>query len=465
MIGQIPKYRILWTWDYCTFWDDSRYVRGIGAGAFNHRRAHFLGDYKRMVDYCAKIGVNGIVIWGALRAYDNGVEQFRELVNYGKQKGVRILPGVGVFAYGGIFYEPWGARSPYSLHSWLTEHPELVSVVPDGSARAAGPYYATACPSKKENMEWFKRSFEWLFSEFQIEGAQIEVGDYAVCYCDECKKRRSKNDGAGFEIEDMAEAYTIAHNIAKKANPDSWVLCETYSSPAEISKPGDIPNTFGSILNREQRETLAAMPSDAIIQWVVDRAIGYRTWQDWHEDVYLPTQNNITRCHSGSQWCADGIDGWSVYAIGDMVKKARSGKINGVSIFGEESPASPPNEANYLVFSEFCGLGNDNPDCDFELFHSQTLDPLYGGPGMSKEWKRIYITGHNMRLDAKVILEAGPLNFHFAQYEIGQPGLLEKAGKMTASEKQREMVKLAKEAHDTASKLSGEACRRWAWLE
>ena len=450
MLKQIPKYRLFWTWDYCTFWDDTLYVRGTGATGVNNRRTHFLKDYKRMVDYCAGIGVNGIVIWGALRAHNDGIEQFRELIKYGKQKGVRILPGVGIFSYGGVVYdprkgfimpdEPLTERNPYSLPSWLMEHPELASIGPDGNPRSLGMFSAVACPSKKENMEWFKRSLEWLCTEFEVEGAQVEVGDYAVCHCDECKKRRKGSESSVFMVEDMIEPYTAAYEVMKKANPDSWVICETYSSFATPKTDESSTHQFGAALNETQKNLLKNLPSDAIFQWVMDRAVKVESSHDWKKDEYIPTPNNITRIHAGSQWHPTGIDGWEVYEIGNMVKKARESGINGVSIFGEESPASPPNEANYLVFSEFSGLGNENPDCDFDLFYKQTLDPLYGEVGMAEQWKNIYKKAHDWRRGAN------------------DDGIND-------VDKQKETVKLAKETHDISSKLSGNVLSRWAWLE
>ena len=477
MIYPKPAYRILWTWDYCVLWDDSCHVRGNGATGENRRRAYFLSDYKKMVDFCSVHGINGIVIWGALRAHDDGVEQFRELVDYGKRKGVRILPGVGVFSYGGIFYDPrkeisWvkstPAANPYSLPSWLDEHPELAATGPDGKPLSMNMYSAIACPSKKENLEWFKRSFEWMCDEFKIEGAQVEIGDYAICHCDDCKKRRAGSAGSIFVVEDMAEPYAAAYEVAKKASPDAWVICETYSSFAS-PKESDTPGQFGSALSELQKRQLRALPSGAIMQWVMDRAVGFAPVQDWTEDAHLPLANNISRIHHGSQHSPNGIDEWAVRTIGDMVKKSRVCGVNGVSVFGEESPASPPNEANYLAFSEFSGFGNpDNADCDMKMFYRDTLDPLYGGAGMAEEWRRIYITAHTIRMSARntpdsAIIKA--LAFQQNCYETGQPDQLEKARALDAPGRRDELKRLAMEAHDISSKMSGETCRRWAWLE
>ena len=475
-LGPNPKYRILWTWDYGVFWDDSFYWQGRGSTGENQRRTHFLKDYKRMVDFCSERDINGIVIWGALRAHDNGVEQFRELVKYGKQKGVRILPGVGVFSYGGVFFDPresilfteqFPATNPYSLPTWLNEHPELAAVGSDGKPYHMGMYSALACPSKKENLEWFKRSFAWLCEEFQIEGAQVEIGDYAICHCDECKRKRAGAKGAEFAVADMRESYFAACEIAKKVNPDAWIICETYSSFAFPQKP-EVPGHFFTAMNEEQKKLLTGgLPDDAILQWAMDKAVPYNETQDWSEDVFLPSKNNIARIHHGTQWSRNGKDEWAVYSIGEMVRKSRASGVNGVSIFGEESPASPPNEANYLVFSEFSGFGGTNPDCDYKTFFANTLDPLYGGPGMSLEWRRIYVTAHFIRLNLKSMLpwaHESPF-FHHTYHEIGRPGLFDEVLKMSTTEKRSELMRFAQEARDISSKLSGEECRRWVWLE
>ncbi len=474
--GQNPKYKILWTWDYGVLWDETLYWQGKGSTGENQRRSHFLKDYMRMVDFCSVHGINGIVIWGALRAHDNGVEQFRELVKYGKQKGVRILPGVGVFSYGGVFFDPrkstlfteqFPATNPHFLPTWLNEHPELQAVGPDGKPYHVGMYSAIACPSRKENLEWFKRSFEWLFEEFQIEGAQIETGDYAICHCEECKKRRNVVEGSVLMIEDMVEPYTAAYEVAKKANPDAWVVCGTYSSFASPGK-AEQPGQFFSALSGTQKKLLAdSLPDDVILTWTMDKAVSFNPTQDWSEKVFLPSRNNIAGIHHGSQWANNGKDEWAVYQIGDMVKKSRASGVNGVLIFGEESPASPPNEANYLVFSEFSGLDGKNPGCDYTTFFANTLDPLYGGPEMSLEWRRIYVTAHFIRLDLKSMLPWAfetPM-FHHTYHEIGRPGLFDEVVKMSSAEKRGELLRFAQEVHSISSKLSGEACRRWAWLE
>jgi hypothetical protein len=259
----------------------------------------------------------------------------------------------------------------------------------------------------------------------------------------------------------MIGTYGAVVEAVHAVSPDAWVLCETYTSFAPSLKPEG--EEFGTSLSEAEQAKITSLPEDAVIHWVLDRALYPETTHDWRADVHPPTKENIARIHAGSQWCGDGIEGWGVQKIGDLVSKARACGLNGVSIFGEESPVSPPNEANYLVFAEFNGFGNPNPECDIALFYSQTLDPLYGGVGMALRWQRLYAMGHFLRQARKQ-----PISWKrrsMGSDLTGDPDYVEKAKRMSSSERREQTVKLAEEAHSIASTLSGDTCRRWSWLE
>lgn len=464
--NKTPKYRVFWTWDYGTRWDDQFYFHGYGAVGRNDRRGYFLDDYMRMVDFAAEHGVNGIVIWGALRSYNDGEDQLRKLCGHARSKGVRILVGCGTHGYGGIYYDPrsWLAGSwsghPASMATWLEKHPEYAAVGPDGKPYPHPRYSVCACPSRKETLEWFIDSLRWLFSEFPVDGIQIEVGDYAVCHCERCAERRGKIEGR-FNVDDMIDTYGPVVEAVKSVSPDAWVICETYSS---FAKPlsGEKPD-FGAALNEAQQKALAALPDGAILQWVLDRPLVPAVSQDWDPGFCPPGRDHIGRIHAGSQWCRDGIDGWGVRKIGDLVSRARACGLNGVSIFGEESPVSPPSEANYLVFAEFNGFGNPNPECSLDLFYGRTLDPLYGGGGMAREWERIYTAGHFLRAARKQppAWKSRCMDSAFS----GEPDLEAAARSMAPEERGRRTIRLAEEAHGVSATLSGDPCRRWSWLE
>lgn len=470
----IPKYRVLWTWDLGSNWDISIGSKIMGCSGKNFRREAFLNDYKRMVDFASAHHFNGIVIWGALRAHNDGVAQFKELVKYGREKGVRIMPGVSAFSYGGVFYDPSERASlgidrkfgthPYSLNTWLTEHPEYASVDENGNPYPFGPMNILACPSRPENLEWFKEALSWLYDEFDIDGIQVEVGDYSVCHCPLCEERRkNRTIKRDYSVEDMINTYRAAVEVSKKKKADAWVICETYSGfayPKEIQVDGNWQS-----MPADDRKMLAALPKDSILQWAGDRAIGDYATEYWPEEIYTPMENNIVRVHAGSQYSINGPADWGVELIWQLVSEARAHEVNGVSIFGEESFIAPPNEANYLAFEEACGLGNENSELSIEKFYADTLDPLYGGPQMALKWRNLYIKGRMLMLGERV--KAMPLSRQPLEKLTDDPCFREKALTYDESRKMTLLEDYFNEVHEILCALKNasiEVKGRWIWL-
>ncbi len=470
----IPKYRVLWTWDLGSNWNISIGNKINGCSGKNFRREAFLGDYKRMVDYAAAHHFNGIVIWGALRAHDNGVAQLKELVKYGRQKGVRIMPGVSAFSYGGVFYDPSPQASlgidrkfgshPYSLNTWLTEHPEYSSVDEKGNPYPFGPMNILACPSRPENLQWFKDALAWLYDEIDVDGIQVEVGDYSVCHCPLCEERRkNRTIKRDYSVEDMVNTYTAAIEVSKSKKPDAWVICETYSGftyPKETLVDGNWQS-----MPDEDRKLLSALPDDSILQWAADRAIGGWATEYWPNDIYTPKPNNILRVHAGSQYSILKSADWAVELIWELVSEARKHDVNGVSIFGEDSFIAPPNEANYLAFEEACGLGNENAVLSLEKFYSDTLDPLYGGQGMAEKWRNLYIKGRMLMLGERA--KRKPLSRQPLEALTDDPDFLNKATEYTNEQKLallegyfNDVLEILHSLNNATSDIKG----RWSWL-
>ena len=470
----IPKYRVLWTWDLGSDWDRSKGGKALGSSGKNLRRKAFLGDYKRMVDYASLHHFNGIVIWGALRAHDDGVAQFKELVRYGKEKGVRIMPGVSAFSYGGVFYDPtedvsfgidrqFGSH-PYSLYTHLKKHPELASVDETGKPYPFGPLNVLACPSRPENLQWFKEALCWLYDEFDIDGIQVEVGDYALCHCPLCKERRKNNTAKrDYAAEDMINTYTAAVEVSKTKKPDAWVICETYSGMT-YPKAEAMEGNWQSMPD-EDRKVLTPLPDGAVLQWAADKAVGGYATEYWADDLYSPKKDNILRIHAGSQYATNGPADWGVELIWELVSEARRHSINGVSIFGEESFIAPPNEANYLAFEEACGLGRENDDLSLEGFYSNTLDPLYGGRGMAKVWRNLYIKGRILLLGEKA--KKPRLSHQPLEALTDDPEFLSKATACTDEQKLVLLDGYYNETLDILCSLKNEpsdVSGRWVWL-
>ncbi len=470
----VPKYRVLWTWDIGAYWDISTESKVWGCSGKNFRREAFLKDYKRMVDYASLHHFNGIVIWGALRAHNDGLNQFKELVKYGREKGVRIMPGVSAFSYGGVFYDPSTTASlgidrkfgthKYSLNTWLTEHPEYASVDENGNPYPFGPMNVLACPSRPENLEWFKEALGWLYDEFDIDGIQVEVGDYSVCHCPLCEERRKgRNIKRDYSVEDMLNTYTAAVEVSKSKKPDAWVLCETYSG--FTSPKAEFVDGNWQSMPKEDRKLLSALPEGSILQWAADKAIGGYATDYWPDDIYTPKADNILRVHAGSQYSAMGMGDWAVELIWQLVTEARKHDVNGVSIFGEESFVAPPNEANYLAFEEACGLGRENSELSIEKFYANTLDPLYGGSSMATKWRDLYIKGRLLMLGERA--KKKHLSYQPLEMLTDDPLFLEKTLSYSAEEKIELLEKYFDEVQEILYSMKDASVSvkgRWSWL-
>ena len=121
-----------------------------------------------------------------------GIEAAQELCRYANERGVRIMPGVAINAYGGIV---WEMDHDYNLATWLRKHPELAAA--DGTAgrfqdstishsRSFSPTAITAfagAPRKRGEPGWMEEGIAWLAETFEVGGINIEAGDYGVCGC------------------------------------------------------------------------------------------------------------------------------------------------------------------------------------------------------------------------------------------------------------------------------------------
>ena len=116
----------LWCWDARMTWDDEPETIALRMAAadkkfpYPKRPESFLVGFKRLVDYCAEIGVHSVTVWGFLRDAHGGVKAAGELCEYASDRGVGILPGVGLCSYGGYYYD---GEHPFNLDTYLKNHP------------------------------------------------------------------------------------------------------------------------------------------------------------------------------------------------------------------------------------------------------------------------------------------------------------------------------------------------------
>jgi hypothetical protein len=412
------KTRMFWTWDHSTEWALNRPgAQTMGAMNPYFRSADvFVEDYTRLLEWSGKHHIDAVVVWGLLRDSHGGVEAAKKLCDVAAKNGVRLLAGVGLCAYGGVYYEG-GSRQSMRVH--LQQHPELRA-----SAAGGRPILANmmACPSRQENRDYIAESLLWLFKTLpSLGGVQMETGDTGTCLCKLCKERR-KYPAGSLSWEDMALMYPIATDAIRSVKRDALIVCETYTNPEPHRNP-KIQGGFGEGKPPWGDECIATFPKDVYVQWVCDEYVKPKARLAWTEAGRVATagRRNIMRAHFGTYWTGRRGE-LAVDWIADMVQKSMQANCDAVSLFGEVSPFHAGAELNYLALETYGSSAN--PKADLTIFLQDTAAPLLGGK------------------------DAADTFFRCAR-SIAQPGSI---------------PAVLKEVYAQCGKQPGDIARRWAWL-
>src|ERR1700753_762604 len=119
--------RMFWTWDHSTEWALNRpgaHTMGA-ANEYGRTTEAFLGDYTALFHWCSRHHVDAVVLWVLLRDSHGGLDCAKRLSDIAASQGVRLLCGVGLNCYGGVYYE---GDSPISLERHLASHPDLIAI-------------------------------------------------------------------------------------------------------------------------------------------------------------------------------------------------------------------------------------------------------------------------------------------------------------------------------------------------
>ncbi len=386
------KVRMFWTWDHSTEWELNRAgAQTIGASnSYTKKTEVFLKDYTRLLEWCGRHGVDAVVIWGLLRDSHGGLESAKRLCEEAARRGVRVLCGVGLNAYGGVYYE---GDSPWSLERHLEAHPELYGLDARGNKMVFGlgvsaPKVAHhACPSRRENQEFAAESLRWLFRQLPLlGGVQIESGDTGVCVCGLCRERR-RHPVSALSWEDMALTYPLAARAIRSVAAEAWIVCETYAHPEPHSGPVPAPG-FGGGKPAWADECLEKFPEDVFVQWVCDDYVQPIATRQWTAAgaVSPGRRRHVMRSHHATYW-RGGIRGeLAVDWMSDVVRQSVAHGFEGVSLFGEVSPFHAGAEMNYLALENYGSAAN--PDADLGVFLRDVAAPLLGGEKEAGEYLR-----------------------------------------------------------------------------
>lgn len=349
-----------WTWDHSTNW--TRDGNAVETGCFNrYAKApeSFIEDYRLLMDMMAEKGIPYVIIWGLFRDSHGGEEAVRRLLKLARERRVGVLAGVGVNAYGGVY---WEGDHPRNLATWLRRNPHLAaqrkkSTWPNASGREI------ACPSKAENVAWAQESLRWLLANFDVAGVNLETGDYGLCDCDECRKAGADRSGAS-AFDDIARVLPPVIEAALQARPDAVVTYATYApfAAAHVGAPPAFTRTI---------------PHQAICQWTLTPMIGPEAGQ-WPEGLRPTARRNVGFSHWGSQWTSPNTRHRCLLGhIADICRRAQGSALEGVFIHGEVSPTDDfAWQLNYAAFAHFLRRPGDS----LTEFARACLGDRFGGP-------------------------------------------------------------------------------------
>jgi hypothetical protein len=417
----VLPYRPLWTWDHSTDW----LLDAVGAqdtGAFNpynRQPGSFLGDYERLVDFASRVGINAVVVYGLLRDSHGGVESAQRLCRFGADRGVRIIAGIGINAYGGIY---WEGEHRFNLATWLRAHTELAArsrqalgfSIPDYGELAfpRSDYLAVACPSRAENVRFHEDAIAWLVDTLDVGGVLFEAGDYGGCSCEVCESERGSPD----RIARLAERYDrLFDRVASSSGTvPRWSIYEVYTD---------------NLLDTQVRASVGALPDSAAFQYTVNRSYWPRVREAVEADAFglLPHSQNILRTHMGSQWNRQR-HAWVGATFAEMAGVVARTGMTGLSVFGEASAYHPPNELNYAAFARYAW----DPQLAWERFEQEEVEPRLGGHELAARFLAL----------------------------LGRLGEDRDGADVDSG-----LAAACAEAREVGRSLSGEVGRRWLWLE
>ncbi len=380
--------RLLWTWDHCTQWTAARAgVHDWGASnEFSGTAEDFLREYSLLLRWCGRHGIDGVVVWGLLRDGHGGVGAAKRLCEVADEAGVKLLAGIGLNAYGGVYYE---GASEWSLNNHLDKHPELYAVRPDGQRHIlqmpgnAPQPFRHACPSRPENMDYCVEGLRWLMETVPLAGIQVESGDTYVCECPLCRERR-RHPVSALSWEDMALLYKPAAEAVWSVKADATVVLETYSHPEPVTG-GEAPGFSGGS-PPWAAECIEQFPRKAYVQWVADDFTAPRNPVPWTARAPEGFAGNIMRAHYATWWRGRG-DEVAVDWLALMVQLSLASGFDGLSIFGDKSPFRAGCELNYLALADYGSPAN--PEADLQSFLTRVAGPLLGGAELAAEYLRL----------------------------------------------------------------------------
>ena len=330
--------KLWWSWDIRMRW----------AHGFSQSEESFVANYRSAIDAAGRYGVKFIVIWGFLRDRHGGIDAARRVRDYAGEKGIGIMPGVGIDDYGGVYYD---GDSPYSLDTYIRAHRESQAVDETGtpsthrwpptdtSARLTG------CPSDEAVIDYYVESVEWLIDAFDVGGFQIEQGDSGLCHCEKCRARKrvvaaeDGSTGAPYQtsVTDGAERIGKVVRPVLGRHPALTILSETYLGLTETSM-----EQIGPVLCR--------YPEEVVLSWqLYDAPDRFKMT----EGVRSPSRRGNAALRTNGDAVGGELDDRE--NIARALRLSKEAGLEMTYIYGEYPDRWPWTRGNYETWSELAG--------------------------------------------------------------------------------------------------------------
>lgn len=324
--------KIWWTWDIRMRW----------AYGFSSDADSYVRNYRRAVDAASRYGVDAIVIWGFLRDDHGGVDAARAVCDYAAEKGVSILPGVGIDAYGGVYYQGTAA---HSLDTFIRQHPGSQARNKNGSlAEHRWPptdksARLKACPSHPDLIPFYQESLHWLLDTFHLSGFQIEQGDCGLCHCERCLAR-PRRVIRGLSLSEAAERIGEVVRPALATQPNLLILSETYLGLTRQDVDAMTP-------------VITAYPEPVVLSWQLYNGAGARAKFKIDEGVVSPrTHGNAALRTNNDLFGGEADDRANICRALDLSRRAG---LDMTYLYGEYPDDWPLTRANYAAWCSAAG--------------------------------------------------------------------------------------------------------------
>ena len=337
------------------------------------KRDPYFGQLKVIVDSMSAHRLNGLIISAFPGSPQSSATAVKDFCSYAVQRGVRVLPRIGLSSSEGIFSE---GDHALNIAAWAKAHPELRAVDKTGAIREG-----TLCPEKAENRQRYREGLQWLFQNCRVGGISLELEPFSVCYSEDCKRARQAMRGTDPDYsKDLARFATFVAEEVHKLDPQAWV---TYLSGTGFDFDSIQSSSAGAMPPGQQvafpPEFVQKVPEFALTQWELAPMLKAGIWPS---PFKAPGKHGV------------GVLRWSPRSVPAEIYWKRmenvthhtiSSNLEGLVTFGELSSDNPANELNYSIFANLAF----NPAADLDEFFRFKLSRFYGGEAAALRLSKI----------------------------------------------------------------------------